>query len=79
MLPFSSFQELAQFSGNCISLPIEIFKTENCCKALKIVDATNGTQDTRKRGLRTPNETKNCQVSLYCHFIKIVKGSGTSF
>ena len=36
-MPFFFFQELAQISGNCISLLIEMLKTENCCKALKLL------------------------------------------
>ena len=65
MKPFSSFQKLAQISGNCIKFPkeriktsiaIEMFKTENHCKTLQVVDATDGTRHTRKRGLRTVNK-----------------------
>ena len=65
MKPFSLFQKLAQISGNCIKFPkertktsvaIEMFKTENHCKTPQVVDATDGTRNTRKRGLRTLNK-----------------------
>ena len=51
MKSFSSFQKLAQISGNCIKFPkerikasvaIEMFKTENHCKTSEVVDATDG-------------------------------------
>ena len=60
------FQKLAQISGNCIkfpkeiiksSVPIKMFKTENHCKNPQVVDATDGTRQTRKRGLRTLKRT----------------------
>ena len=62
MKPFFSFQKLAQISGNCIkfskekvktSVATEMFKRENHCKTPQVVDATDGTRHTRKRGLRT--------------------------
>ena len=73
MKPFFSFQKLSQISGNCIKFPkdqnqnkikriktsvaIEVFKTENHCKTPQVVDATDGTRHTRKRGLRTLKRT----------------------
>ena len=65
MKRFSSFQKLAQISGNCIKFPkerikisvaVEMFKIENHCKIPEVVDATDGTPNTRKRGLRTLNK-----------------------
>ena len=62
MKAFFIFQKLAQISGNCIKLPkerikisvaIEMFKTENHCKTPQVIDATAGTRNTTKRGLRT--------------------------
>ena len=59
---FFSFQKLAQISSNYINFPterikafvdIEMFKIENHCKTPEVVDATDGTRHTRKRGLRT--------------------------
>ena len=61
-----SFQKLAQISGNCIKFPkkrikksvaIEMFKTENHYNTPQVVDATDGTRHTRKRGLRTLKRT----------------------
>ena len=34
-----------------------MFKTENHCKTPQVVDATDGTRHTRKRGLRTLKRT----------------------
>ena len=66
MKPFFSFQKLAQVFGNCIKFPkerikisvaIQMWKIENHCKTPQIVDATDSSRHTRKRGLRTLNRT----------------------
>ena len=63
MKRFSSFQKLAQISGNCIKFPkeriktsvaIEMFKTENHCKTPQVVDTTDGTQ--HKTRTEDPNK-----------------------
>ena len=46
------------------SVAIEMFKTENHCKTPQVVDATDGTQHTRKRGLRTLKKTLKRTLSL---------------
>ena len=60
------FQNVALISGNCIkflkekvkiSVPTKMFKTENHCKTPYVVDATDSTRYTRKRGLRTLKRT----------------------
>ena len=71
MKPFSCFQKIAQTSRNCIKFPkeriktsvaIEMLKTENHCKTPKVVDATDGTRHTRKRGLRTLKRTLSARI-----------------
>ena len=61
--PFFSFQKLAQISVNCIKFPkeriktsvaIEMFKTENHCKTLQVVDTTDSTQ--HKTRTKDPNK-----------------------
>ena len=74
------FQKLAQISGNCIkfpkeiiksSVPIKMFKTENHCKNPQVVDATDGTRQTRKRGLRTLKRTLKERGDLILGFYGI--------
>ena len=82
MKPFYYFQKLAQISGNCIKFPkeriktsvaIEMFKTENHCKTPQVVDATDGTRHTRKRGLRTLKRTLSLKVLKKTLSLKTLK------
>lgn len=61
-----SGQKLIQVSGNYIEFPkervktsvgIEIFKTKNQCKTTQVLDATDDTRHTGKRGLSTLEKT----------------------
>ena len=82
MKPFFSFQKPGEISGNCIkfrkeriktSVAIEMFKTENHCKTPQVVDATDGTRHTRKRGLRTLKRALSLAYSEPCQRFTIVR------